>query len=180
MRKIMLAITLLILCLIICGCTSKTDQQNVTATPEENETSPIVIRTKETPPHWMTKTPEPPLQIPDIDKVREKIENKIENSMEFGDKKPVIKGVELKKDELYVEYHTEKLSDTDVFIEMQNVAAIVEESFKSYLKPKRVTIRAFPNKEYKYETHLTWEEFLKLSSNKMPNSEWSKATTRSR
>jgi hypothetical protein len=139
-----------------------------------------VIRTKETPPHWITKTPEPPLQIPDMEKIIGKIENKINYSREFGDKKPVIKGVELKKDELYVEYHTEKLSDMDVFIEMQMVAAIVEDSFTGYLKPKRVTIRALPNKEYKYETHLTWEEFLKLSSNKMPNSEWSKATTRSR
>jgi len=178
MRKITLLIAMLVMALI-CGCSSKTEKQNATE-PEETVTSPIVIRTKESPPQWITKTPEPPLQIPDMDKIRERIENKIENSLEFGNERPVLKSVELKKDELFVEYHTEKLSDTDVFIEMQKVAAIVEESFEEYLKPKRVTIRAIPNKEYKYETHLTWEEFLKLSSNKMPNSEWSKATTRSK
>ncbi|HID43261.1 MAG TPA: hypothetical protein EYP30_05710 [Archaeoglobaceae archaeon] len=176
----MFVMTVLILAQLICGCSSKTEQQKATTTPEETPTSSIVIRTKESPPHWITRTPEPSLKRPEIDRIKQKIENGIENSVDFGDERPVLKEVELRKDELYVEYLTEKLADIDVFIEMQKVAAITEDSFAEYQKPKRVTIRVIPNKAYKYETNLMWEEFIKLASNKMPNSEWSKATSRSK
>lgn len=164
--------------LLISGCSDKTETQNVT-TPEETPTSPIVIRTKATPPQWITKTPKQYLRLPELDRIRFQIEEEISKS-DFGDSKPAIIDVELKNNELYVKYSTDRLSDNEIYIEMQKVASIVEDSFEEYQKPGRVTIKAVPNKDYNYETSLLWEEFVKLAEHKMPNSEWSKATTRSK
>lgn len=178
MKRLSLAI--IIIALLLCGCEEGYSDEPPIETLTQAPNPKTTIAQKETPSsEWIKNTPASTPKEPEIDEIRDYIELGFGENEAFEPPLPELDSVDLNGDELYVEYVTDRSSETELFDEMHKVAGLIEEAFTGYQNPGRVTIKAIPPKQYNYETSLLWNEFVQLSSGDMPISEWSRNTARS-
>lgn len=179
MKKLPLAI--IIIALLLCGCEEgySPDKPPIETLTQAPTPKPTITQKETSSSEWLKSTPASTPKELEIDDIKDSVQLGIRNDDVFEPSRPEMNSVELVGDELYVEYTSSKLTDSELFEEMHEVAKLIEEALKGYEKPGRVTIKVIPPKQYNYETSLLWDEFTELSSGEMPNSEWSQNTARS-
>ncbi|MFP3909211.1 MAG: hypothetical protein ACOC5L_01420 [Halobacteriota archaeon] len=178
MKRLSLAI--ITVALLLCGCEEgySPDQPLIENSSQTATPAPATTQKTTTCSEINDKPTSNPEEL-DIDEIREHIASGIRNEDVFEPSPPELDSVSLSGDELYVVYTTNRLTEEELFNEIQGVAKLIEEAFIGYENPGRVTIKIIPQKQYNYETSLLWNEFLTLSNGKMPISEWSRNTARS-